>query len=159
MSANIFAKARLRPSQLRTVADRRYDDAECLRKSGQNRHANGAMYLAGFVVECLLKAELMQCHPWLQSSTCQQAGWTKVQHRLWTLCYRQHDLDEILAHLPSLEQRLRAWDQGMRTRLNRQLREVCGEWTIYARYSPRTATMKEAVQFMDKVKEIRLWLR
>jgi hypothetical protein len=154
----IFSKIRLRPSQLWTVADRRYEDAAYLQKSGQNRHANGAMYLGGFVVECLSKAELMDKHSWLQSAAHQSEGWTRERHRLWALCYRLHDLDELLANLPSIEQRLRAADQQTGARLSVQPREVCGQWTICARYSPQMTTMEEAVRFLGKIKEIKKWL-
>jgi hypothetical protein len=33
-----------------------FGDAAALRDTKKNERANGAMYLAGFVVECLLKA-------------------------------------------------------------------------------------------------------
>jgi len=36
---------------LRTVADRRFDDADALRQTGRNARANGAMYLGRFVEE------------------------------------------------------------------------------------------------------------
>lgn len=61
----IFDRLRLRPSQLRTVVDRRFDDAETLRRTGENARANGAIYLGGFVIECLLKAKLLEEFPWL----------------------------------------------------------------------------------------------
>ncbi len=46
-AGSIFQKIKLRPTQLRTVAQRRFEDAECLRKTGVNARANGAMYLGG----------------------------------------------------------------------------------------------------------------
>ena len=64
----IFQKVRLRPTQLRTVANRRFGDAEALRETGQNARANGVMYLGGFVIECLLKAQLLERFRWLQSA-------------------------------------------------------------------------------------------
>ena len=101
----IFKRIRLRPSQLRTVADRRFDDAQALRGTGENARANGAMYLGGFVVECLLKAKLMERFPWLQGARSPQ-GRTKADQHLWSLCYRSHDLDEILAKLPDVIDKL-----------------------------------------------------
>ena len=56
----IFLKVRLRPTQLRTVAERRFDDAVALRQTGKNARANGAIYLGGFAIECLLKARLLE---------------------------------------------------------------------------------------------------
>jgi hypothetical protein len=65
----IFKKIRLTPTQLRTVAERRFADAEALRDTKANARANGTMYLAGFVVECLLKAKLLERYRWLQSAS------------------------------------------------------------------------------------------
>jgi hypothetical protein len=48
---DIFTRMRLGPAALRTVAERRFDDAMSLKRTGQNARANGAMYLAGFVIE------------------------------------------------------------------------------------------------------------
>ncbi|GMU21650.1 MAG: hypothetical protein AMXMBFR13_17410 [Phycisphaerae bacterium] len=59
---SVFSRERLKPSQLRMVAERRWGDADCLRHSGLNSRANGAMYLAGFAIECLLKAALLEKH-------------------------------------------------------------------------------------------------
>jgi hypothetical protein len=87
------------------VAERRFGDADCLRKSGVNERANGAMYLAGLVIECLLKAKLMEASPWLQNAGSAEAGPRAERHR-WSLCYRSHDLDEILAELPNVVARL-----------------------------------------------------
>jgi len=64
----IFARVRVSPTQLRTVAERRFDDASYLRESGKNARANGAMYLAGFVLECLLKARLIEKYSCLRSA-------------------------------------------------------------------------------------------
>lgn len=99
-SVTIFEKVKLRPAQLRTVADRRLDDADALRKTGKNARANGAMYLGGLVVECLPKAKLLERFPWLQKAGSPE-GRTSQEKRVWSLCYRSHDLDEILARLPA----------------------------------------------------------
>ena len=92
----------MRPTQLRTVADRRFDDANALRRTGQNARANGAMYLGGFVIECLLKAQLLERSGWLQTARSPE-GRNKEDRHLWSLCFRSHDLDEILARLPEIE--------------------------------------------------------
>jgi len=54
--SSVLARQRLTPAQARTVADRRRADASALQSLKLNRHANGAMYLAGIAVELLLKA-------------------------------------------------------------------------------------------------------
>lgn len=153
LAGSIFQKLRLHPQQLRTVADRRFADAICLQNSRRNKHANGAMYLGGFVIECLLKAKLMELHPWLQTALYQQEGWSKTEHQIWTLCYRSHNLDDIYAQLGDVRVRLAA------AGLDQPLRELCGQWTVRARYSPRQATMREAVKFLATIQEIRPWLK
>jgi len=64
---NIFLKQRLTIGQLRAVADRRYGDAVTLVETGDNARANGAQYLAGIVIEILLKGQLLRLHPNLAS--------------------------------------------------------------------------------------------
>lgn len=49
-----------KPSAMVIVAQRRFDDAEALCRTGENARANGAAYLAGFVIEILLKARLVR---------------------------------------------------------------------------------------------------
>jgi hypothetical protein len=59
--AGVFDKqAALKPSAMATVAERRFGDAQALVNTGDNARANGAAYLAGFVVEILLKAQLVR---------------------------------------------------------------------------------------------------
>jgi hypothetical protein len=150
---NIFDRVRLNPRQLRTVAERRLADAEALRKTGDNERANGAMYLGGFVIECLLKARLLEEHPWLQRPLGPNAS--SQEQRLWSLCFRPHDLIEILEHLPGLRQELAARDkaEGRQASLPDLLSAICSQWTIQARYSPRSETMANAERFLMRVKE------
>jgi hypothetical protein len=157
MNANIFSKIRLRPTQLRTVADRRFDDAEALRKTGQNARANGAMYLGGFVLECLLKARLLERFPWLQSAGSAE-GRSKADQHLWSLCYRSHDLDEILDKIPEVIDKLTRMEGRQSSHLVRSLKSICGQWTIFARYSPYTADIDDARTFLDQIKELKSWL-
>ena len=154
----IFERARLRPTQLRTVAQPRFGDASCLRNSRDNERANGGMYLGGFVIECLLKAKLLEASPCLQSAGHPDAGPRSERHR-WSLCYRSHDLDVILAELPDLQDRLALLEQRGQARVLQSLRSICAQWTIFARYSPRMAMMSEAGDFLDRVEELKEWLK
>ncbi len=154
---SIFEKVALRPAQLRTVADRRFDDAEYLRKSGRNARANGAKYLGGFVIECLLKAKLVEKHRWLQGRRPRE-NLAEAERQLWNLCYRSHDLTELLNHLPEVTSRLALAEIIGRGSLSQQLKDACDEWTVFARYSPRTATIAQAAEFLNRIKEIRPWL-
>jgi len=155
---SIFEKARLRPSQIRTVAERRYGDARCLHRSGDNERANGAMYLGGLVLECLLKAKLLEYSPWLQSAGHADVGPEHERH-LWALCYRSHDLEDILAELPSVIERVRLLEQRGHPHLAQSLQTICARWTIFARYSPRMAKMAEAEEFLDRIGELKEWLK
>ena len=148
----IFERQRLRPPQMRTVADRRFADAECLRKTGQNQRANGAMYLGGFVIECLLKAKLLEKHKWLQSAPGDLRKRSEDERALHALCYRQHDLDGLLVRLPNVTQML------ARRGLLKTLQEICGSWTVFARYSPRNTTIAHAKMFLADIRELKKWL-
>lgn len=149
----IFLKTALRPAQARAVADRRLNDARYLAASLSNDRANGAMYLAGFVVECLLKARLLEKHPWLQRARS-ATGLDDERRALWSLCYRSHELDELLARMPEVEATLLA--EGPRSqRLLVVLRTLCAEWTIFARYAPSSASIEDAREFVRRVETVR----
>lgn len=124
---NIFERMRLSPTQLRTVAERRFADAESLRQTGRNARANGAVYLAGFVVECLLKARLLEKYSWLQNAR-NTGAWSKASRRLHDLCYRMHDLAAILDMLPEVKQHLMNLDRNrwQTARLYPMLHSVVG---------------------------------
>src|SRR2546423_1022905 len=145
--ASIFDKVRLKPSQLRTVAERRFADADALRRTRQNARANAVMYLGGFVLECLLKARMLETYGWLQS----RGPTTAAEARLRSLCYRSHDLAGILASLPDLSRQLAEEDlrRGGRARLLPMLDMLCAEWTVHARYSPHDEVMGTASAFLS----------
>jgi hypothetical protein len=140
------------------------DDAEALRRTGSNARANGAMYLGGFVIECLLKAKLLDEFPWLQNAGPQhkadssRAGRSREDNRLYSLCYQSHDLDEILAKLPGIAQKLSGLEHRESTRLRTSLKNICASWTIYARYSPQSANINDAQDFLEQIKELKTWL-
>ncbi|HEY3243076.1 MAG TPA: hypothetical protein VGM03_06965 [Phycisphaerae bacterium] len=155
---SIFRREKLAPAQLRTVAARRFDDANYLRRSGENRYANGAIYLAGFAVECLLKARLLEKYPQLQTAR-DPARLPPSLRPLWSLAFRHHDLDELLAYLPEIEKNMeKRLAAPQSQRLVRSLRKTCGDWSVHARYSPRTIPMAAAEEFLDRVRELRVWL-
>ncbi len=116
------------------------------------------MYLGGFVIECLLKAKLLEKFAWLQSARSPE-GRSKGDRHLWSLCYRSHDLDAILAKLPEVERRVSGMEQRGSKRLSQSLKSVCASWTVYARYSPYSADIDEAEAFLDQIKELMPWLR
>lgn len=156
--SRIFSKPVLSKNSLRTVADRRFADAAVLRDTKKNAHANGAMYLAGFVIECLLKAQLLVEHTWLAKVSFETVRNDEERKRLWGLCYRSHDLDEIYANLPRLQQALESRAQYGGPTPSQLMRQVCA-WSIFARYSPESETSRTAQEFIAKVKELRGYFR
>src|SRR5258706_8873956 len=106
----IFTRTVLRPTQLRSVADRRFDDAQALHTTQLNARANGAIYLGGFVIECLLKAMLVDKFRWLQNSSY-PANRSEAEKRIWWLCHRSHDLEAILSYLPEVREKLSRGEQ------------------------------------------------
>ena len=154
--ASIFDRAALTAAQLRTVADRRLGDAESLLATGQNARLNGAVYLAGFVLECLLKAKLLEKHPWLGSASRRERPADEA--RLWSLCYRSHDLGDLLAELPEVEQWILKSNPVLAAKVLHALQSVAGQWSVVARYSPRQIDRSAASKFIAQVKEVRPWL-
>jgi hypothetical protein len=118
------------------------------------------MYMAGFVIECLLKARLLEKYRWLQSAG-NTGALPKADRKLYDLCYRMHDLAAILDSLPDVKQRLERIDSNrwQTPRLHVMLLSIVGQWTIFARYSTQTTTMGEADEFIRKIKEIKEWLK
>lgn len=151
--SSVFAKQRLTPVQARTVSDRRRADANALQALKQNRHANGAMYMGGIAVELLLKALLLETHPWLQQHAA--SAMDSRQRRLRDVCYRWHDLEAVLERLPQLAAKLEAANP----RLLQGLKKLCAEWTIHIRYSTYQATRAESAAFLDRLKELVPWLK
>lgn len=156
--ASIFDRRRLTSRQMRSVADRRFDDAVCLCDSGLNARANGVFYLGGFVIECLLKARLLDQYKWIANAVAVDKL-SPAERRIWNLIYRSHDLDEMLAHLPGIDSRLGSADRNDGRDRLRKLRLICSEWTIFARYSPLSSTMREASEFLNDVRELKEWLK
>jgi hypothetical protein len=153
----IFDKPPISVAAMRTVSERRYGDAVALRNTKSNERANGAMYMAGFVIECLLKSHLLIEHPWLLHRRQHQLT-SDDERRIWSLCFRSHDLDEIYVNLPNLLQKLGnsyVWKGPGPLIL---LRQVSATWTIFARYSTKSANIAEASEFIDKVYELKRYL-
>ncbi len=155
--SQIFAKRRLEPSQLREVAEIRLADAEYLAESGRHARANGAMYLAGFAVECLLKAILLDRHRNLKMPV-DPTSLSESNREVYHLLYG-HDLAAMLIFLPDVRAKLEATGIAGGRSAWPAFRELCARWTIYARYSPLRATLAEAIQFVGTVREVKQWLR
>src|SRR5882724_5070500 len=101
--ASIFEKqGPLSHRQLVTVAQRRFEDAEALCDTEKNARANGAQYLCGFVVEILLKAQLIVGNAAIASKRSYEKMGAD-ERETWSLIYRSHDLSEMFARLPNVK--------------------------------------------------------
>jgi hypothetical protein len=154
---DIFSKRRLKPSQLRAVAERRFGDAQCLLDSANQERANGAIYMAGFVLECLLKAMLLERHPNL-GKPVDPAKLSSSDREVLNLLY-SHDLEEMIVYLPELKRKL----EGITTKTGRsvwhEFAAICEEWTVYARYATISAKLEHAAGYLETVKEVKKWLK
>jgi hypothetical protein len=153
--ADIFAKqVELVPSTMATVADRRFDDAVALCETGDNARAAGAMYLAGFVLEILLKANLVRMYAAIAKKR-PHALVDGSERAVWSLIWRSHQLDEMLAAMPTLAAAVEKSGQRAGERYLDWLKGICGVWSIHARYSSRGTTIAEAQRMLDRVRKLK----
>jgi len=134
-------------TEQRKVAKHRFEDAKALVAAGRWR---GAMYLAGYSVECLLKTKLMQkfaCRHLKDLETeLQQRGIMASDATVFT-----HQLESLL-RLTSALDRLRQQAELMR------LFAVVNRWVPAWRYNPNPADSDSAKGFLDAVEKLSHWI-
>jgi len=121
-----------RRSVLLQVANERLKDSTILLK--QKRY-NGAIYLGGYVIECLLKAAIC----------------VHLNRDILPATYRIHELTNLLSFaglLPFLQ---------TERRISRRFTTVA-TWNVAIRYYGRKFNPQEAKRFLDAVKEVREWI-
>lgn len=151
--SKMFAKSvRLTPSTMSSVAERRFGDAEALRDTGLNARANGVVYLTGFVIEILLKAQLIIKYPLVANASAQVNG---TEAKAYGLVWKSHDLEKMLNALPELQATLRALGERDGTDYAAELKKVCGAWTIQARYASKGILMDEATEMLERVRSLK----
>jgi hypothetical protein len=129
MLQGIFARqGRLKSSTMRTVAERRYDDAHALRRTEENARANGVAYLAGFVVEILLKAKLVDKYPTIAKMPQHEVS--DDEREVWSLIWKRHDLEDMLSHLSQLEASIKKKGERDGYDYHGNLKKICATWTI-----------------------------
>ena len=152
---SIFEKQRsFTAAQLRTVAQRRFRDAEALAATKDNERANGAMYMGGFVIEILLKAMLVSSFP--SSGTDRVTRpLSNEENNIRGLVWGSHNLDQLAGAIPQFEAALDA--KGGRAGLPylNYFRSISAVWTVYARYSPFSTTVTEAQEMIEKVRNLK----
>lgn len=134
-------------SEQRKAAGHRWDDAQALFDAGRWR---GAMYLAGYVIECQLKAKLMERFGSRKMSELEdelrRRGVLAGAATVFT-----HQLRALLILAGSLE----------RLRQNKQLWRdfsVVNLWFPAWRYSSDLSSRDEAEGFLAAVESIRHWV-
>ncbi len=154
MASSIFDKQPvLKPSQMATVAERRFDDASALADTAQNARANGVAYLAGFGIEILLKARLVKKFPLIARKRSHEV--LPAGREIWSLIWRRHDLDGMLDAMPELEAALKKKSERSPHAYLSDLKKICATWTIQARYSPMSMRMDEANGLLQRVRPLK----
>ena len=152
--ASIFERLpRLTSRQLVTVAERRFDDAEALCDTERNKHANGVQYLGGFVVELLLKGQLVRQFE-STSRARRSDSMSPRERRIWNLFF-SHDLTEILNWMPEVEALIAKKGERDGRPYQSNLRKICHTWTVYARYSPQSSNIREARDWLERIRELK----
>lgn len=137
-----------------TVADRRSEDAVALCATGENARANGAAYLAGFVIEILLKARLVEKYPEIARKRQHEIDFDRGsnEREIWLLIWKQHDLEAMLSNLDDLEAALKKRGERDGNRYLQDLKTVCATWTIQARYSTHMISHRDAQELIERVR-------
>ncbi|MYA71711.1 HEPN domain-containing protein [Candidatus Poribacteria bacterium] len=134
-------------SELAEASRQRLADATALLNASRWR---GAMYMAGYAVECLLKTKLMHIY------NCQNL------HALEDLLRQRSILPAhrtIFTH--QLEDLLRLTPGHNRLRRNRNLWhmfQAVNLWTPQWRYTAKQATRQEATRFLTFIENVRHWI-
>lgn len=152
MSKMFEKSARLTPSTMHSVAEKRFGDAEALRDTASNARANGVVYLTGFVIEILLKAQIVIKFPAVSHASAQVNG---TEAKAYGLVWKSHDLELMLNILPELQATLRVLGERDGTDYAAELKKVCGAWTIQARYASKAVMMDEATQMLERVRSLK----
>ena len=125
----------------------RWDDAIVLRANARYR---GAMYLAGYSVECLLKTKLMRIHD-CRSLTELDAELRRKRLLSEDMRVHTHQLEQLLK-LAGGRDRLRAdpvlWS----------LFAIVNRWMPAWRYNPDLSDYEESEDYFGAVMAIREWI-
>ena len=70
-----------------------------------------------------------------------------------------HRLEEMLGFLPEVKAKFSTLRSKAGQSAWTRFLAICEEWTVYARYSPRMATLDQATIYINTIKEVKKWLR
>jgi len=158
MGRSIFEKVgSISPAAMATVAERRFGDAKALADTNDNARANGVLYLSGFVIEILLKVQLVKRYPHIAKKSPDKL--TDSERDVWRLIWRQHDLALMLKLLPQLQTAIKVRSERRGENYFDDLKKISASWSIYARYSPHAIQMKEAQDWLRRVRSLKELLK
>jgi HEPN domain-containing protein len=123
----------------------RWEDAQALFQAGRWR---GAMYLAGYAVECRLKWKLMQ--RW-QCRTLVQLEEDLQEHGIEQSPFT-HNLKVLLrlaGGLERMQQNQRLWGS---------FSDTVNRWRPAWRYNPDVSTREQAEDFLEVAKDVLRWI-
>jgi len=132
----------LRASVYRQAAIARLAEAEFLKKA----HPAGAIYLGGYVVECMLKWAICKRNGIIYLDDLPDQ---KLADRLTSA--RGHDLDFLL-DVSGLKQLLKS-----NNRLYEAFAQVSA-WNVTLRYDPQAGNFRSAAEFLTAARLLRDWL-
>ncbi len=118
-------------------------------QGADTRHLRGAVYLAGYGVECLLKAYIIS-----RQANCAHLSDARDEIRkskdIRDICSAAgHDLRYLLS-LTDLEARL---DEPKRRQMG-----ICFKWSSTGRYDPRPVTREDATARVEAARNIVNWI-
>jgi HEPN domain-containing protein len=119
------------------VALQRFEDAQILLN---NNRSTGALYLAGYAVECALKAMLLANSPVSEQSTIIDSFRGKIGHNFESL---KHKLQIRGVHFPP--------------EIAKNLRRV-GSWSPELRYVAGRQNLKETQAFVEATVQVIQWV-
>ena len=137
----------------RKAAIRRLADAKTLVSEGAP-HRQGGMYLAGYAIECRLKAIAMEVFGcWSLSELA--AKWAVDDSEVYT-----HGLETLAARLPLYGnlQRSPVYGNLQRSPVWRDFANYVNRWKPSWRYNPREPKETHAAAFMNAVERVFKWL-
>ena len=134
-------------SEQAKASKHRWDDAQALFKALRWR---GAMYMAGYVIECLLKTKLMRifdCRNLRElDEELQRRGAISAQATVFT-----HQLEVLLR----LTQRI---DQLRQDQVHWRLFNIVNRWVPAWRYTSNLSNPEDAEDFLQAVDRLRQWI-
>jgi hypothetical protein len=136
-------------TQLSKAAVKRRRDAHALLEKQRWR---GAMYMAGYALECKLKAQLMERYNCFHLQELEEEIERRTGERPTLISVRAHHLEYLLGFAPDCEARLQ------QNETMQQCYVRCNTWSLAWRYLGDDGNQQEAASFLECVDSFYQWL-